>query len=54
MERTVLNPGGDKNSLTSALVVRPPLNFKLFITLLKEGSPEGDNAGETYTIDFRQ
>jgi hypothetical protein len=54
-ERTVLNPGGDANSLTSAKVVRPPLTFKLYITLLAaEGSEEAGTGSETFVVDFRQ
>jgi hypothetical protein len=53
-ERTVLNPGGDENSLTSSKVVRPPLTFKLFITLLTAASDGTEKATETYTVDFRQ
>jgi hypothetical protein len=52
-ERVVLNPGPDANSMTHPKVVRPPLTFKLFITLLAS-SPDGtDAASENYTIDFR-
>jgi hypothetical protein len=53
-ERTVLSPGGDANSMTAPKVVRPPLTFKLFITLLNPGGDGTDVAVENYTIDFRQ
>jgi hypothetical protein len=53
-ERTVLSPGGDANSMTSPKVVRPPLTFKLFITLLNPGGDGTDVAVENYTIDFHQ
>jgi hypothetical protein len=53
-ERTVLNPGGDENSLTSSKVVRPPLTFKLYITLLATAADGTDVAVENYPIDFRQ
>lgn len=52
-ERVVLSPGG-KNTMTSEKVVRPPYNFKLFITLLKEASEGDDPVGETHVVDFRQ
>jgi hypothetical protein len=52
-ERVVLNPGGDANSMTHPKIVRPPLTFKLFITLLAS-SPDGtDAASENYNLDFR-
>lgn len=49
-ERTVLNPGADGRSLFGSRFVRPPYQFKLFLTLLKG---EGDEHPETYTLDFR-
>jgi cytochrome c1 len=48
-ERTVLNPGGP-NTLTSAKGVRPPLNFKVYVSLFTEGS---DAAVESYVVDYR-
>ncbi|MDO8540137.1 MAG: hypothetical protein Q7S40_06800 [Opitutaceae bacterium] len=53
MERVVLNPGAE-NSLTAERFIRPPYNFKLFITLLKDAAGGEDPVGESYTIDFRQ
>lgn len=53
-ERMVLNPGGDANSLVGVRVVRPPLSFKLFISLLTQGPDGNDIVTENYTIDFRQ
>lgn len=51
-ERTVLNPGGDPNSLTSSKIVKPPYSFSLTIILVKG---EGDNAPtEIFTVDFHQ
>lgn len=47
-ERTVLNPTGP-NSLGSEKVVRPPLTFKLFISLYVEGK---EDSVESYTIDY--
>jgi hypothetical protein len=48
--RTVLNPAGDGTFLLGAQFVRPPLSFRLIITLVPGG--EGDE-GETYSVDFR-
>ena len=48
-ERTVLNPGGA--GLTSAKNVKPPLNFKVFISLYVEGNEE---AVESYSVDYRE
>lgn len=50
-ERTVLNPDADGTALTSPKFVRPPYVFKLYLSLLVEGS---DEAAESYVIDFRQ
>jgi hypothetical protein len=52
-ERVVLNPA--EKSLSSPRNIRPPYNFKLFITLFKEPTEGADPvAVENYTIDFRQ
>lgn len=51
-DRAVLMAGGG-TALASDKYVRPPYNFKLYITLLKEGADEAGPA-ESYTIDFRQ
>jgi hypothetical protein len=48
--RTVLNPAGDGTFLLGAQFVRPPLSFRLILTLIPGG--EGEE-GETYTVDFR-
>ncbi|HUR59128.1 MAG TPA: hypothetical protein VM029_15540 [Opitutaceae bacterium] len=53
-ERTVLSPGGGMNSMTSEKTIRPPYNFKLFITLLKQASEGEDPVGETIVVDFKQ
>ncbi len=53
-ERAVLNPGGDEHSLASVSLVRPPLNFRLYITLLGTGADGTETAVENYTVDFRQ
>ena len=52
-ERVVLNVDSDGKSLSSPKPIRPPYNFKLFITLIKEATEKEDNVGETYVIDFR-
>ncbi len=50
-ERAVLTPGGDGKSMTAGKFVKPPYNFKLFITLVKG---EGENTQtESHTVDFR-
>ena len=53
-ERTVLSPGGGVNVMTSEKTVRPPYNFKLFITLLKQATEGEDPVGETIVVDFKQ
>ena len=52
-ERIVLNPDADGKSLSAPRTIRPPYNFKLFITLIKEPSEKEDPVGETHVIDFR-
>jgi hypothetical protein len=47
-ERTVLNPDGGF-ALTSGYGVRPPLQFKVFISLFVEGN---DQAVESYVVDY--
>lgn len=51
-ERLLLGPGEDGKSLSSPKNIRPPYNFKLYITLLKEASEAEEPAGETFVIDF--
>lgn len=52
-ERLVLNPGSDGKSLSNPKTIRPPYNFKLFITLLKDATEAEEPVGETHVIDFR-
>ncbi len=52
-ERTVLNLTADGRALTSPKPVRPPHNFRLFITLLQKAEDGEDKAGETFSIQFR-
>jgi len=48
-DRTVLNPAPDGKSLLGVRIVRPPFNYKIYLTLLKGG---GDGAGnESYVVD---
>lgn len=49
-ERTMLTAGGDGTSLTSVKTVRPPHNFKVFISLFAEG---GETAVETYSVNVQ-
>lgn len=54
-ERTLLTPSG--NALVSEKTIRPPHNFKIFVTLFKQtgGGAEDANAGaENFTVDFTQ
>jgi hypothetical protein len=53
-ERAVLNPTGDGQSFGSPKPVRPPYNFKVFLTLITEGADGQTAATETFTVDFRQ
>jgi hypothetical protein len=48
-ERTVLNPGGP-DSLTSSKVVRPPHNFKVYLSLFVAGN---ETPVESHVIDYR-
>ena len=49
-ERRILNPSGDGKTLTSTTAVRPPFNFKLYLTLL---SADGQVAESFSSIDFQ-
>jgi hypothetical protein len=51
-ERTVLNLSGDGKSMTSGKAVKPPLVFKLFITLVPPETAD-EAASETYVVDFK-
>lgn len=58
-EQVVLNRSDDGKSLVSPRNIRPPYNFKLIVTLIKEatdpdaGAAETVEGNETYVIDFR-
>ena len=50
-ERTMLVPGGGIGAFTSEKIVKPPLRFRLFITLIKG---DGDDAPvENLTVEFQ-
>jgi hypothetical protein len=54
-DRVVLNADGDGLSLSAPRNIRPPYQFKLFITLISDAKETGETdepAGESYTIDF--
>ncbi len=53
-ERLVLTPGPDGKALTAGKNIRPPYNFKLFITLIREAKDGQDAVNESHVIDFRQ
>jgi hypothetical protein len=52
-EQVVLNRSEDGKALTSPKPIRPPHQFKLFITLIKDVTESEDAVGETHVIDFR-
>ncbi|MES2697061.1 MAG: hypothetical protein V4773_26590 [Verrucomicrobiota bacterium] len=52
-ERVVLNSDGG-TSLTAPKNIRPPYNFKLFITLIKDAADGQQPVNESYSVDFRQ
>ena len=49
-EKAVLEPAGDSASLSSAKFVRPPHNYKVFLTVFLAGS---EDAVENYTVDYQ-
>lgn len=53
-ERVVLLPDGTGQSFTAGTPVRPPYNFKLFVTLIKDATDGQPAMTESYTVDFRQ
>ncbi|HEY1110345.1 MAG TPA: hypothetical protein VGE76_16965 [Opitutaceae bacterium] len=53
-ERVVLLPDGTGQSFTAGTPVRPPYNFKLFVTLIKDATDGQPATTESYTVDFRQ
>jgi hypothetical protein len=53
-ERVVLTRTEDGKSLGSPKNIRPPYNFKLFITLIKDAAEGQAPVNETVVIDFRQ
>ena len=53
-DRVVLTKNEDGKTLSSLKNIRPPYNFKLFITLLKDATDSAPSSTESFTIDFRQ
>lgn len=53
-ERAYLQPSGDGIVYVSEKAVRPPLTFKLFITLVKDAADPDGQPAESYVIDFQQ
>lgn len=53
-ERVVLTRSDDGKSLSSPKNIRPPYNFKLFITLIRDAAEGRPPLNETFTVDFRQ
>jgi hypothetical protein len=49
-QRTVLNPGAP-NTLTSGKLVRPPLSFRVYLALFRDGS---DDAVESFVVEYRE
>jgi hypothetical protein len=49
-ERTVLNPG-TPNTLTSAKLVRPPLNFRVYLALFRDGATD---ALESFVVEYSE
>lgn len=52
-ERALLTPTGDGKVMSSEKTVRPPFNYRLYLTLLKDPSAT-DQPAETYVVDFHQ
>lgn len=52
-ERAVVNVSGEGKALTSSKVVKPPYQFKLYITFLAEGADESGAGTESYVVDFK-
>jgi hypothetical protein len=50
-ERAMLTPSSDGMALTSSKFIRPPYQFKLYLTLITDESSE---APESYVIDYHQ
>jgi hypothetical protein len=52
-ERLILNPDAEGKALAAPKVIRPPYNFKLYITLIKEPTETENPVGESHVIDFK-
>lgn len=53
-ERVLLTPSEDGKALTAPKAIKPPYNFKVFMTLIKEGPDGQPPANENFVVDFRQ
>lgn len=53
-ERVVLLPDGEGKVFTAGRAIRPPYQFKLFLTLVREAKPGREPLTETLVVDFRQ
>lgn len=54
-ERVLLERAADGKALTSPRTVRPPYNFKLYMTLFKEPVTGAEAvAAENFVVDFSQ
>ncbi|OHE79588.1 MAG: hypothetical protein A3G75_09025 [Verrucomicrobia bacterium RIFCSPLOWO2_12_FULL_64_8] len=50
-DRTVLNPAPDGKSLLGVKIVRPPYNYKIYLTLIKAGEEGSNTNNESYVVD---
>lgn len=53
-DRVVLLPDGSGQVFTAGSPVRPPYNFKVYITLVREATEGQPAVNENYVVDFRQ
>lgn len=53
-DRVVLLPDGGGQVFTAGSPVKPPYNFRVFVTLVKEATDGQPAANESYVVDFRQ
>ncbi len=51
-ERTLLTPTADGMALASLKIVRPPHQFRLFLTLLNAAADGSDQVVETHMVEF--
>ncbi len=53
-ERVVLLPDGSGQTFTAGSPVKPPYNFKVFVTLVKDATDGQPAVNENYVVDFKQ